>query len=53
MPNDVQEKLVKFGDLAASLEIELRQLYEQGRTSDALIAIALALGAAAARVGSM
>lgn len=50
--DDVQEKLVRFGDLAVSLEVELRSLYDEGRTSEALVAIAAALGTAAARGGS-
>lgn len=49
MTDNAQEKLVQFGDLAVSLEAELRDLYDAGRTSDALVAIAVALGAAADR----
>jgi hypothetical protein len=46
----VQETLTRFGDLAVSLEEQLRPIYEQGRTSEALIAIALALDAAITRI---
>lgn len=48
--DSIQDKLTQFGDLAVSLEAELRQLYDEGRTADTLVAIALALGTAAARV---
>jgi hypothetical protein len=47
--DSVHEKLIRFGDLAVSLEAELRPLHEEGRTSDALVAIAVAMEAAAAR----
>lgn len=50
--DNAQDKLIEFGDLAVSLETKLRSLHEEGRTSEALVAIACALGTAAAQAGS-
>jgi hypothetical protein len=45
--DDIRELLDRHGDAAVSLDTELRRLHKQGRTSDALIAIARALDEAA------